>query len=473
MATIATTKHGMVGGLALALLVRCAFPEMKVVAEATGGIEAGGTRTTGGAESVMFLLGGGTWSEETRLSGEGTPQTIGGGGNTLGENGSLPGDGGREAGGGAGGFGVPGGTMAAGGGPTSGGIGAAGGSTGGTTAAGGITGGGGLPASGGVEGAGCVPSVGVSYAPELQSCEKLAPICQGESCCTTISVPGGTFMMGRSLVPGASDYTEVTMGDNQELPEHEAEVATYALDKYEVTVSRFRNFVSDYQDWHTVKKNPVAGGGAYRLIPGTGWGESWDPQPTDLPASTALLKKDLTCSASATWTDDVGDHETAPINCVDWYLAFAFCIWDGGRLATDAEWEYASAGGSNNRMRPWGSAPSDESRANYATYAGNFGDPLLPVGSKPNGAGCYGQLDLAGSMYEWVFDWFSMDYYGTPAQPTACHNCANTTPNTNRVVRGGGWRSRDNSHRAANRYWMEATHTDEEFGFRCARVPTR
>ena len=48
-----------------------------------------------------------------------------------------------------------------------------------------------------------------------------------------------------------------------------------------------------------------------------------------------------------TWLDTPGTptEEDYPINCIDWYEAFAFCIWDGGYLPTEAEWGYAAAGG--------------------------------------------------------------------------------------------------------------------------------
>jgi|SRR5580704_4705762 sulfatase modifying factor 1 len=81
-----------------------------------------------------------------------------------------------------------------------------------------------------------------------------------------------------------------------------------------------------------------------------GWGPSDDANvsPTDAHLSS--------CSPAATWTPSPSGSENLPINCVDWAEAYAFCIWDGGFLPSDAEWEYAAAGGSEQREYPWGSA---------------------------------------------------------------------------------------------------------------------
>src|SRR5207245_2315251 len=84
----------------------------------------------------------------------------------------------------------------------------------------------------------------------------------------------------------------------------------------------------------------------------------WDPGGSgSMPATSADLQKDLGCSSYATWTSVPASNETTPINCVSWYVAFAFCSWDGGRLPTEAEWNFASAGGTLQRAYPW-SSPS-------------------------------------------------------------------------------------------------------------------
>ena len=95
-----------------------------------------------------------------------------------------------------------------------------------------------------------------------------------------------------------------------------------------------------------------------------------------------------------TWTDAPGDNEQLPMNCVGFYEAFAFCLWDGGRLPTEAEWESVAAGGEENRLYPWGStAPgADAMHAVHGCYYDGVDTcdglvDIAPVGSAPMGNG--------------------------------------------------------------------------------------
>jgi formylglycine-generating enzyme required for sulfatase activity len=279
-------------------------------------------------------------------------------------------------------------------------------------------------------------------------------------------MPGGSFLMGRSQVSGASDYYDVpdflALSAGDELPEHPASIALFALDKYEVTVGRFRKFVGAYDQWHPA--HPVAKEGANPNTPQTGWGESWSASASDLPSSAASLAANLKCSAPyQTWSDTEGVNDASAITCVTWFEAFAFCAWDGGHLPTEAEWEYAAAGGAQNRLYPWGADAPTSARVLLGAFE------LQPVGSKPLGAGYFGHLDLAGLSSELVFDWYFETSYGTPASPSTCHDCANTTSSGLRSTRGGSWGLGSFEIRAAQRFYAGATQRSYDTGFRCAR----
>lgn len=327
-----------------------------------------------------------------------------------------------------------------------------------------------------------IGATGCSYVPvNPPSCPTTQKLkCNGESCCTAIAMPGATYPMGRTAEDCGSVGCQTGVGYEgcpvgascdltNERPEHAATVAAFALDKYEVTVSRFRAFLDAYDQWHGTAGSPKSNEGAHPLVADTGWGASWTATSTDLPVTAAALKSTLACDSYShnTWTSSVGSNEIYPINCVNWFVAFAFCIWDGGRLPTEAEWEYAAAGGAQNRLYPWGSAAPDANHASYVESTPS-GSLFTVVGSKwPTGAGYFGHSDLAGSVAEWIFDWFYTYQYQTGGP---CNNCANTVATSDsRVTRGGGWIGAVSLFRAAGRTLSKATDPYHALGFRCAR----
>lgn len=251
-----------------------------------------------------------------------------------------------------------------------------------------------------------------------------------------------------------------------------ATVADFYLDKYEITVGRFRRFVDAGKGVH--ENPPTPGSGAHPLIAGSGWDFAWN---WSLPLDTDELKAAITCDEDyETWTDTAGSNESRPMNCLDWYTAAAFCAWDGGRLPTEAEWNYAAAGGSEQREYPWGSG-IDGSKASYHGASGCTGNgrpdcaltDLIVVGSKPAGNGRWGQSDLAGNVWEWTLDWLWEDWHAGP-HPTPCDNCANLTPgNRGRVTRGGYFDNDAEHVRAAVRYYAWPQGGNAGSGARCAR----
>jgi formylglycine-generating enzyme required for sulfatase activity len=265
------------------------------------------------------------------------------------------------------------------------------------------------------------------------------------------------------LVPGGTFYRSYDGVDFKD-PNYPATVSDFYLDKYEITVGRFRMFVN--AGMGTQASAPVSGAGANPLITGSGWDSTWN---THLAATTAALTTNLKCYAGyQTWTDTAGSNERMPQNCMDWYTAFAFCTWDGGRLATEAEWSYAASGGSEQRYYPWSSPPTSTTiNDSYAVYCGGSCNSAQNVGSKsPTGDGKWGQSDLAGNVLEWTLDWYESPY------PIPCVNCADLSTVSGRVLRGGAFGNSASIIRSANRSYDNAPrNTNSNFvGSRCART---
>jgi len=212
-------------------------------------------------------------------------------------------------------------------------------------------------------------------------------------------------------------------------------VSDFRLDTYEVTLGRFRKFLD--AGMGTQANPPAAGAGAHPWIPNSGWDPAWN---ANLAATTNALIAQLECEPpNHTWTPTPGANESKPMTCITWYEAIAFCAWDGGFVPTEAEWNYAAAGGSEQRAYPWSSPPTplanDCSYANYLDTGGVCAGAADRVGSKsPKGDGRWGHADLAGNAWEWTLDGYTGSYI------TPCDDCAELTVGSGPVVRGGGFK---------------------------------
>ena len=317
------------------------------------------------------------------------------------------------------------------------------------------------------------PSCSVDAGVGVQSCN--GPVDGGppESCCTSNGLPGGSF--DRSYDNHSTGWRN---------PAFKASVSAVRLDRFEVTLGRFRGFfaaltgsdagVDGGNGWR-----PAAGSGKHTHLNGgqglldrssgayeRGWLPAWN-------AHLSSIESQLACGG--TW-DTSNTPADAPISCVTWPVAYAFCIWDGGFLPSEAEWNFAAAGGDEQRIYPWSVGGSMDAgiscaNANYVVASACSGQPFSVGTASPAGDGKWGHADLAGNVLEWTLDVYNLSY----AVP--CVDCAYLPPDaadggvTLRVQRGGAFVSTASKVLASYRGFNPELATSFVAGFRCARTP--
>lgn len=273
--------------------------------------------------------------------------------------------------------------------------------------------------------------------------------------CGLVSVAGAAFQMGSAEASsGAPLAGRVT-------------VSSFLVDSHEVTVARFRRF------WNA-DRSSLASSVRY-------------PSGTTLTIGPVGEPLSIVSGVRCNWTSVPSVRELHPLNCVDWSTAQAFCVWDGGRLPTEAEYEFASryrdiASSSLPRRYPWGDEdpvemtavyprPTACERAQFQQCVGDDGAFTRRVGSFPGSAGVF---DLAGNVSEWMADTPSL--YGTAPcwgpEPVDIHDPLCSLSRDGRSVRGGGFQS--NSAfvlLGAARADRAASPGEQEQGFRCVRSP--
>lgn len=283
----------------------------------------------------------------------------------------------------------------------------------------------------------------------------------GERGCARVRVEGGAFTLGGEGVNGPSQ-PGISVDD-------------FTLDATEVTARRFRRFVAAMQ------RGDVAGRVVVDYPP---------PGRAHFTVDIATLGAYVDTGADCALRDPPVDaHDDHPINCVSWFAAMAFCIWDGGRLPTEAELEYTARwwrAGDAARTYPWGAGVPDCVRAQWradpaasaGACAGEDGLSTRRVGSLAAGA-VFGVYDLSGNVAEWCADEFLR--LATTAAPNDCwgrgparNPVCRTTATTDRATRGGHALTRADEASQLQTVARNATParaTVPSRGFRCARSP--
>ncbi|MBX3329909.1 MAG: SUMF1/EgtB/PvdO family nonheme iron enzyme [Nitrospira sp.] len=241
--------------------------------------------------------------------------------------------------------------------------------------------------------------------------ESLPKKITGKDGAPMVLVPAGEFTMG-------SREDDRSTWEN-EWPAHQVYLDAFYIDQYEVTTSRYAEFLREVK----------------RAAP---W--LWSEQ---------VLKQ----------------HGRKPVVYVDWDDATAYCAWAGKRLPTEAEWEKA-ARGTDQRPYPWGNAAANELRANVYRCC-DFKDygALTDVGSFEQGKSPYGAYDMAGNVSEWVKDWYDDAYY----RKSPARNPIGMTGGLYRVSRGGSWSDEPVHVRSAYRKNNRPDSRVPSLGFRCAQ----
>ena len=154
-----------------------------------------------------------------------------------------------------------------------------------------------------------------------------------------------------------------------------------------------------------------------------------------------------------------GDCDNCPVSKISWYEAADYCHLVGKSLPSEAQWERA-AGNGNGCEFPWGNGfdlMDPPARGGLKLH-----DKALPVGSfPPNRNGLY---DMAGNVWEWVSDWFSIRYY----HADTLHNPRGPMSGTMKVRRGGSWSDSVRAMASGYRDWSNPfSRGFTDIGFRC------
>lgn len=265
---------------------------------------------------------------------------------------------------------------------------------------------------------------------------------------TMVSVPQGDYPLGRAN------------SRSDQHPPHVISLAAFRIDLTEVTNAAFAEYLNALQlevsgsfDIGDIARANASDAAFALLAEGLDGSGRYPIVALDDEQARIVLAEGLFVAAAG--------YEDHPVAETTWAGARAYCIWRGGDLPSEAQWE-AAARGTDDRLYPWGDAPPDAATAFVSGQSGVTG----PVGKRPAGASPHGALDMSGSMAEWTAS------LKAPYPYLATDGREEPGRSGERVTRGGDYvydREPDTltvSHRNGFSNAPERGH--RHIGFRCA-----
>lgn len=275
-----------------------------------------------------------------------------------------------------------------------------------------------------------------------------------------LTIPAATFRMG-------NDGSDRIPADG-EGPARDVTLSAYRIAATSVTNRAFAEFVR--ATGYITQAEQAGSSFVFHLqLPEALRLES--PAPADMPWWRAV--------ADACWQRPEGpgshlrDRPDHPVVHVSWSDAVAYCTWRGGRLPSEAEWEYAARGGLQGKRYPWGDAWEAQGEGRCQTWHGRFPDapdagwhvgPVAVHSFAANGLGLY---NACGNVWEWCADSFSPEYHRTTTHLNPLHTHATGLQS----VRGGSFLCHDSychRYRVSARNGMAPGATASNVGLRLA-----
>lgn len=248
------------------------------------------------------------------------------------------------------------------------------------------------------------------YKPENKEIKNTQPLLTD-----MIVIPGGEFSRG------SND------GNRDEMPRHQVDLSSFAIDIHPVTNEQFVRFLDAL-------------------------GGEKDSNHLDI-----IRLRDSRIKRSGGKLSIESGYAKHPVVGVTWYGAVAYAKWVGKRLPTEAEWEAAARGTLEGALYPTGE-DIEKSQANFFSS-----DTTSVMSYAPNSLGLF---DMAGNVYEWCYDWYGYNSYEAAVQEP--ENPKGPLQGVYRVLRGGCWKSLKEDLRCSKRHRNNPGTVNGTYGFRCA-----